>query len=118
MEANSRLGVPAMRPVFLDFEEAAGDEDFDYQYMYGPDLLVAPVTEPGAQEWDVLLPGPAADWVFLWDEAEEVVPGPAARTVPAPMGATPVFYRAGSSWTGLFRAISSKYGNMGNPTEM
>ncbi len=31
--------------------------DIEYEYMYGDDLLVAPVTEPEVLEWTVYLPG-------------------------------------------------------------
>jgi hypothetical protein len=31
--------------------------DIDYEYMFGDDLLVAPVTEPDMKAWTVYLPG-------------------------------------------------------------
>ena len=47
-----------MRPLFLDFEEDyPGSYNNDYQYMFGDDILVAPVTEPRVSEWTVYLPG-------------------------------------------------------------
>ena len=47
-----------MRPLFLDFEEDyPGSYGNDYQYMFGDDILVAPVTEPRVAEWTVYLPG-------------------------------------------------------------
>ena len=52
------IGKPVMRPLFLDFEnDYPGSYTHDYQYMFGDDLLIAPVTEPGVQQWDVYLPG-------------------------------------------------------------
>ena len=77
--------------------------------MYGPDLLVAPVTEPGLESWDVYLPGAGQGWVWLWDETEAVVQGQSTVTVQAPIGMTPVFYKEGSVWTDLFRQIRDEF---------
>ena len=47
-----------MRPMFLDFESDFPNAYInEYQYMFGDDLLVAPVTEPDVTEWNVYLPG-------------------------------------------------------------
>ena len=52
------IGRPVMRPMFLDFEQDfPGAYINDYQYMFGDDLLVAPVTEPNVDKWRVYLPG-------------------------------------------------------------
>ncbi|ROT73645.1 alpha-xylosidase, partial [Penaeus vannamei] len=40
-------GIPAQAPLFLYFEDDLGSWDIEYQYMYGPDLLVAPVIHKG-----------------------------------------------------------------------
>jgi alpha-D-xyloside xylohydrolase len=64
MRAASALGLPPMRPLFVDFPgdpEAWRAED---QFLFGPDLLVAPVLEPGATEREVYLPAGRA-----WTEA-------------------------------------------------
>ena len=70
---NSEQGRPVMRPVFLQYEEDSEAYSQDYQYMYGEDLLVAPVLLPEVTTWTVYLPGPES-WVHLWTEA--VVEGP------------------------------------------
>ena len=55
-----------MRPLFLDFEEDyPGSYNNDYQYMFGDDLLVAPVTEPAMSEWKVYLPGKLSFYILL-----------------------------------------------------
>ena len=41
-------GLPAMRPLFLHYPNDENVFDVEYQYLYGPDLLVAPVLEPNA----------------------------------------------------------------------
>ena len=57
-DAQLFAGKPVMRPLFLDFEEDyPGSYNNDYQYMFGDDILVAPVTEPRVTEWTVYLPG-------------------------------------------------------------
>ena len=58
IDAPSFAGKPVMRPLFLEFEEDyPGSYNNDYQYMFGDDVLVAPVTEPRVTEWTVYLPG-------------------------------------------------------------
>ena len=70
---NAEVGSPVMRPLFLQFENDSLAYSQDYEYMYGSDLLVAPVLLPGVDTWTVYLPGPES-WVHLWTEA--VVEGP------------------------------------------
>ena len=110
MGLNADDGIPVMRPLFLDFEsDDQGAWDQDYEYMYGPDLLVAPITEPGVESWEVYLPGSGQDWVWLWDASETPMAGQQTVTVEAPMGMTPVFYRAESTWVELFRQIRDEF---------
>ena len=83
--------------------------DIEYQYMYGTDLLVAPVTNPEETEWTVYLPGEGQGWVWLWDRTETVRPGKMSVIVEAPWGLTPVFYKVDSPWTDLFRQIRDEF---------
>ncbi len=112
MAENNENGMPAMRPIFLDYEQDIGaysDSNQYYEYMYGPDLLVAPVIEDGAEEREVYLPGPET-WIFLWDVDEEIeLEGPMTVTVTAPMGQTPVFYKYDSEWRNLFRTLAIEF---------
>ena len=57
-------------------------------YMFGPDLLVAPVLEPDATTREVYLPR-GTDWVHVWTGDRH--PGGAVVTVAAPPGQPPVF---------------------------
>ena len=41
-----KQGLALMRPLFVEFEEDLKTFDIQYQYMFGDDLLVAPVTDP------------------------------------------------------------------------
>ncbi|WP_341954081.1 TIM-barrel domain-containing protein [Salinibacterium sp. TMP30] len=54
-------GGSLMRPLFFDFADDERVWEFPLQWMLGDEILVAPVLEPGADEWATYLP--AGDWV-------------------------------------------------------
>ena len=66
-------------------------EDFD-AFMWGPDVLVAPVYDKGARARDVYLP--AGKWLHYWTMTQ--YEGPATLSIDAPLGKDPLFVRAGS----------------------
>jgi len=94
-----------MRAVALDFPQDAATHELTDQYLFGPSLLVCPVTVPmyygpnsvpiaGADKArDVVLPE-GAHWYDFWTECEHQG-GQQIRT-PAPLGTIPLFVRAGS----------------------
>jgi alpha-D-xyloside xylohydrolase len=87
-------GTPPMRPLFYDFP---GDEacwQIDDQFMFGPDLLVAPVLFEGARSRPVYLPT-GTGWQDAW--TDEALPGGQAIEVDAPLGRIPLYGRAGST---------------------
>src|SRR5467141_1767236 len=64
IEEASRTGLPAMRPVFLDYPQA---EDFygdNSAFLFGNDLFVAPVTTEMVDAEEVQLP--PGDWYDYW----------------------------------------------------
>ena len=93
-------GLPAQRPLFLHFEADRRTYAIQDAYLYGPDLLVAPVHKEG----ETYLPG-GETWVHLWSGA--VYPGGETARVPAPFGEPPVFFRAGSPHRPLFEATAA-----------
>lgn len=92
MGAASRSGAPVMRPLFFDFPNDPQAWQTEDCYMFGPDLLVAPVTEAGATERRVYLPAGCT-----WTDAntKKVYDGGRYVTVPAPIDIIPVFLREG-----------------------
>ena len=49
-------GTPVMRPLFVDFPEDEKAWEEESAYMFGPDMLVAPILSPGVESRDVYLP--------------------------------------------------------------
>jgi alpha-glucosidase len=106
-EAAAR-GLPVQRPLFLHFEADTATYAIQDSYLYGPDLLVAPVWQAGETERTAYLPA-GAEWIHLWSGVRHE--GGAEARVPAPFGQPPVFYRAGSPWAGLFGALGDIEGS-------
>jgi alpha-D-xyloside xylohydrolase len=86
-------GAPFMRGLFMDFGDDPKVADIGDEYMFGPALLVAPVTEQGMTSREVYLPA-GTDWYNFW--THERVHGGQRITVSAPIDEIPVFVRAGS----------------------
>ena len=91
--AANQTGAPFLRGLFLDFPDDPKVADIGDEYMFGPALLVAPVTEQGATTRDVYLPA-GADWYNFW--TNERVAGGQRVSVAAPIDVIPLFVRAGS----------------------
>ncbi len=98
----STQGLPVQRPLFLHFEDDPRTYAVQDAYLYGADLLVAPVSQAGKTEWSTYLPA-GAEWVHVW--TAETFAGGRDVTVPAPFGQPPVFYRAGSQFEELFAGL-------------
>src|SRR5688572_17067279 len=82
-----------MRPLVMDFAADRRAWDIDDEYLLGPALLVAPVTQFEARERRVYLPAGAS-----WHDAESGrrVSGGQEVTAAAPRERMPLFVRAGA----------------------
>lgn len=92
----SDTGVPIMRPMAFAFpNEDVWDDTQAHQYLFGPDLLVAPVYSYSGFNTvkSVWLPA-ECDWYDVWT-GERYTGGQTAR-VGAAIDKIPVFARAGS----------------------
>jgi alpha-D-xyloside xylohydrolase len=90
---SNQTGAPFMRGLFMDFGNDPKVADLGDEYMFGPAMLVAPVTEQGATTRDVYLPA-GTDWYNFW--TNERYKGGQTVTVQAPIDTLPLFVRAGS----------------------
>lgn len=90
----TREHLPVLRPTFFDFgDDAQTWHDCD-EMMVGPDLLVAPVFEPGARERRLYLPRHALGW-HDWASGQHFDGGQWV-TVDAPLDRLPLFVREGA----------------------
>ncbi|MBL0923891.1 MAG: alpha-glucosidase [Sphingomonadaceae bacterium] len=96
----SATGLPAQRALFLHYPEDRETFTIQDQYLYGADLMVAPVIEEGAVTRNVYLPD--GNWVHVWT-GKHFAPG--WHTVDAPIGSPPVFWRDGSEYASLFASL-------------
>jgi len=87
-----QAGLPITRPLYLDYPEQDAAYNNPGEYLYGPDVLVAPVTTPGqiaAQHvWF-----PPGRWIDYFTGA--TYHGPGTATTAVPLDRMPVFVRAG-----------------------
>lgn len=90
MEAAHQNGTPVMRPLFYDFPDEKQSWEVEDEYMFGPDVLVAPILYAGMRKRSVYLPN-GFRWTEYWT-GEEVEGG---RTIEAdaPLHRLPVFTR-------------------------
>jgi alpha-glucosidase len=95
-------GLPAQRPLFLHYPDDSTLFTLQDQYLYGADLLVAPVIEEGAVSRQVVLPGEES-WRNCWT-GEDLAPG--IHIVSSPIGQPPVFYRPESKFSLLFEGLA------------
>jgi sulfoquinovosidase len=99
----SQTGLPVQRPLFLHFEDDPRAYDSQTSYLYGADVLVAPVLEASVSTWRTYLPSGVA-WVHVWSGIEHA--GGSDVEVAAPLGQPPVFYRKDSPYVSLFAALA------------
>ncbi|MFP4425637.1 MAG: TIM-barrel domain-containing protein [Spirochaetaceae bacterium] len=85
-------GIPIMRPLFLDWPRDKRARVANYEHLFGPALLVAPVVLPDQQVWPVYLP--EGTWYDFW--TEEQLSGPRDLLTPAPLHKLPLYVRGGS----------------------
>jgi alpha-glucosidase len=85
-------GLPFMRPLVLHYPEDKTTVNLTDQYLWGRDLLVAPVVAEGQTSRRVYLP--EGTWYDFWTNRK--VTGGRYVTAAAPLDTMPLFVRAGA----------------------
>ena len=85
-------GTPVMRTMFYEFPEDAACWDISDAYMFGSDILVAPIVRAKATSRTVYLPA-GASWTLA--NTGDVYEGGKAYEIEAPIETLPIFLRDG-----------------------
>jgi len=99
-EEYQKHGIPPFRGCFLHYENDFELKNLKYQYLLGPDLLVAPVIKPNIKKWNLYFPDDV--WIHVWT-GKEYIKG--WNEVNAPLGKPPIFYRKNSTYAELFSEL-------------
>ncbi len=97
---NAKLGIPVQRPLFMHYDDDPETYKIKFQYLFGRDLLVAPVYNKGQINQKVYLP--KDQWLHVWS-GEEYQGG--WIDIEAPIGQPAVFYRKSSNQVELLSKI-------------
>jgi alpha-glucosidase (family GH31 glycosyl hydrolase) len=92
LKDTTESGLPMMRALWLHYPNDARAVERGDEYLWGRDILVAPVVEKGATARKLYLP--AGYWFDFW--TEEPVPGEREIHRPVDLATTPLFVRAGA----------------------
>ncbi len=92
MRQASETGVPALRPMFLEFPEDETLAARDDQFLFGADLLVAPVLREGETTRSLYLP--KGEWYDYWTGRHYA--GGAKIKMPVTLDSLPIFVRSGA----------------------
>jgi alpha-D-xyloside xylohydrolase len=111
MKAAHERGLPPMRPLFVDFPDDPTASIVEDEFLFGPDLLVAPILKFQARSREVYLPG-AVEWRDAWTGKRVTAGHP--FTADAPLAQIPVYVREGNKHlTELFRGLGADSNRMG-----
>ena len=86
-------GETLMRALPLEFSSDPGSRAVSDQFMFGPALLINPVTAEGARERKVYLPA-GSHWIDFWSGTQ--MNGGQSITAEAPLERIPIYVKAGS----------------------
>ena len=90
-ERVAKDGFTMMRPLVFDFPDDPEALKQKYEYMFGPTMLISPVTEPGVTEWKTYLPKNKEGWMDY--RTNRHYDGGQTVTTPVDKAHIPVFIR-------------------------
>ena len=91
----ARTGHPIVRHPFLEYPNDLNTYGLRYQYMFGSELMFAPVVDAGATKVQLYLP--AGNWTNLWTGETLNAANGKWIQVAAPLGKPALFYKMESA---------------------
>ena len=85
----AQTGLPVLRPMVLEFPNDPTTYTLDLQYMFGAELLVAPIYNLSGERSVYL---PEGRWIDFW--THEMLNGPRMLSLQAPLEKLPLYVRA------------------------
>jgi alpha-glucosidase len=92
LQEASTTGAPVLRPLLFEYPDDPATWSLDDEFLWGSDLLVAPVLREGVTEREVYLP--KGEWFDFWTGRKHE--GGRRLRVSVTMESTPIFARAGA----------------------
>ncbi len=90
MRLTSERGIPAVRPLFFDFEDDEKCYSIENEAMFGADILFAPIFRYGARDREIYLPE-GCNWIDAY--TGKLLTGGREFTASAPLNHIPVYVR-------------------------
>lgn len=92
----NQTGIPMVRAMYLNYPQYDQAYTYKTQYLYGDDVLVAPITTPNdaSGHGSVSVWFPPGRWTDYF--TGQTYTGPSTRTITAGLGTMPVFLKAGA----------------------
>jgi alpha-D-xyloside xylohydrolase len=90
-QTSAKTGMPIMRALVLDYQDDGRAREAKDEYLFGPDLLVAPIVDENTSRPVYLPPG---DWINFFTGT--LVAGGETIIASAPLDTIPVYARAGA----------------------
>ncbi len=89
-----KKGTPVIKPLFYDYYKDSNSWEIEDEYLFGHDILVAPIYEYEKREREVYLPV-GVDWINIW--SNEKFKGGQKVLIEAPIEEIPLFVKENSS---------------------
>jgi len=85
----AQTSLPVLRPMLLEFPDDPTTYALDLQYMFGSELLVAPIFNDRSERTIYL---PEGRWIDFW--SHKILHGPRTISVQVPLDVLPLYVRA------------------------